>query len=56
MTDLIVFLSEEFDVEMNIIIEKLKRCLLEKRYRDQIIILNRIIQTNIILDEKAETF
>jgi hypothetical protein len=56
MTDLIVFLSEKFDVEMNIIIEKLKRCSFEKKYRAQIIILNRIIQTSIILDEKAKTF
>jgi hypothetical protein len=56
MTDLTVFLSEKFHVEMNIIIEKLRRCSLEKRYRAQIIILDRIIQTNIILDEKAKTF
>jgi hypothetical protein len=56
MTDLTVFLSEKFDVEMNTIIEKLRRCALEERYRVQIIILNRIVQTNIILDEKAETF
>jgi hypothetical protein len=56
MTDLTVFLSEKFDVEVNIIIEKLRRCSLEKRYRAQIIILDRIIQTSIILDEKAETF
>jgi hypothetical protein len=56
MINLTVFLSEKFDVEMNIIIEKLKRCSFEKKYRAQIIILNRIIQTNIILDEKAETF
>ncbi len=56
MTDLTVFLSEKFDVEVNIIIEKLRRCSFEKRYHAQIIILDRIVQTNIILDEKAETF
>jgi hypothetical protein len=56
MIDWTVFLSEKFDVEMNIIIEKLRRCSFEKKYRAQIIILNRIIQTNIILDEKAATF
>jgi hypothetical protein len=56
MTDLTVFLNEKFDVKMNIIIEKLRRCSFEEKYRAQIIILNRIIQTSIILDEKAKTF
>jgi hypothetical protein len=56
MSDIIIFLNEASEMKMNTMIEKLKSCFSEKRYRMQIIILNRIIQTNIILDEKAETF
>ncbi len=43
-------------MRMNTMIKKLKNCFLKKRYRMQTIILNRIIQTNVILDEKAKTF
>jgi hypothetical protein len=56
MTELTVFLHEKFDVNVNIIIEKLRRYSLEEKYRAQIIISNRIIQTNINLDEKTKTF
>jgi hypothetical protein len=56
MSDLIIFLNEAFEMKMNTMIEKLKSCFSKKRYRMQTIILNRIIQTNVILDEKAETF
>jgi hypothetical protein len=41
---------------MNTMIEKLKNCFSKKKYRMQTIILDRIIQTNVILDEKAKTF
>jgi hypothetical protein len=43
-------------VRMNTIIEKLKSCSSEEKYRMQIIILNRIVQTSTILDEKTKTF
>ncbi len=56
MFDLTIFLNEAFEMKMNTMIEKLKNCFSEERYRMQTIILNRIIQTNVILDEKAETF
>ncbi len=56
MSDLIIFLNEASEMKMNTMIEKLKNCFSKKRYRMQTIILNRIIQTSVILDEKAETF
>ncbi len=56
MSDLIIFLNEAFKLKMNTMIEKLKSCSSEKKYRIQTIILNRIIKTNVILDEKTKTF
>ncbi len=56
MSDLIIFLNEAFEMKMNTMIEKLKNCFSEEKYRMQTIILNRIIQTSVILDEKTETF
>ncbi len=43
-------------MKMNTMIEKLKNCFSKEKYRMQTIILNRIIQTNVILDEKTKTF
>ncbi len=56
MSDLIIFLNEASEMKVNTMIEKLKSCFSEEKYRMQTIILDRIIQTNVILDEKAETF
>ncbi len=56
MFNLIVFLNESFEKKMKQIIEKLKCCSSEKRYRAQITILDRIVQTNTILDEKTKRF
>jgi hypothetical protein len=56
MSNLTIFLKKTFEMKINTKIEKLKNCFSEKRYRMQIIILNRIIQINIILDEKTKTF
>ncbi len=56
MSDLIIFLNEASEMKMNTMIEKLKSCFSEEKYCMQTIILNRIIQTNVILDKKAETF
>ncbi len=56
MSDLIIFLNEASQMRVNTMIEKLKSCFSEEKYRMQTIILNRIIQTNVILDEKTETF
>ncbi len=56
MSDLIIFLNEASEMRMNTMIEKLKNCFSKERYRMQTIILDRIIQTSVILDEKTETF
>jgi hypothetical protein len=56
MSDLIIFLNEASEMKVNTMIEKLKSCSSKEKYRMQTIILDRIIQTNVILDEKAETF
>jgi hypothetical protein len=56
MFNLIIFLNKAFKIKMNRMIEKLKNCSSEEKYRMQTIILNRIIQTNVIFDEKAKTF
>ncbi len=56
MSDLIVFLNKVFEIKIEQIIEKLKCCLLEKKYRAQITILDWIVQTSTILDEKAKRF
>ncbi len=56
MSDLIIFLNEAFEMKVNTMIEKLKSCSAEERYRMQTIILDRIVQTNVILDEKTKTF
>jgi hypothetical protein len=56
MSDLIIFLNEASEIKMNTMIKKLKNCFSKERYRMQTIILNRIIQTNVILNEKAKTF
>jgi hypothetical protein len=56
MSDLIIFLKIAFKMKVNTMIEKLKSCFSKEKYRMQTIILNWIIQTNIILDEKIKTF
>jgi hypothetical protein len=56
MSDLIVFLNEAFEMRMKQIIEKLKCCFSAKKYRMQITILDRIVQTRTILDEKTKRF
>ncbi len=56
MSDLIVFLNEAFEMKVKQIIEKLKCCFSAKRYRMQITILDRIVQTKTILDEKTKRF
>jgi hypothetical protein len=56
MSNLTIFLNETFKMKMNTMIKKLKNCFSKKRYRMQTIILNRIIQTNVILDKKTKTF
>ncbi len=56
MSNLIIFLNEAFKMKMNIMIKKLKNCFLKEKYRMQTNILNRIIQINIIFNEKTKTF
>ncbi len=56
MSDLTIFLNETSEMKMNTMIKKLKNCSSEEKYRMQTIILDRIIQTNVILDEKIKTF
>ncbi len=56
MSDLIVFLDETFDVTIKKMIEKLRACSFEKRYQTQTIILDRIIQSNIVLEKKTTIF
>jgi hypothetical protein len=56
MSDLTIFLNEASEMKVNTMIEKLKSCSSEEKYRMQTIILDRIIQTNVILDEKTKTF
>jgi hypothetical protein len=56
MFDLIIFLNEAFEVKIDTMIEKLKCCLFAKKYRMQITIFNRIVQTKTILDEKTKIF
>ncbi len=50
------FLSETFKMKINTMIKQLKNCFSKEKYRMQTIILNRIIQMNIIFDEKTKTF
>jgi hypothetical protein len=56
MIDIVVFLDEIFKMNVNMIINKIKICSSTERYRAQIEILNRIVQSSIILDEKTELF
>jgi hypothetical protein len=56
MFDLIIFLNETSEVKIDTMIEKLKCCFSTKRYRMQITILDRIVQTRTILDEKTKRF
>ncbi len=56
MSDLTVFLDETFDVTVEKMIEKLRACSFEKRYQAQTIILDRIIQSNIVLEKKTVVF
>ncbi len=56
MSDLTIFLNETSEVKIDTMIEKLKCCLSTKKYRMQITILDRIVQTRTILDEKVKRF
>ncbi len=56
MNDLIVFLDETFDVTIEKMIEKLQTCSFEERYQAQTIILNKIIQSSIVLEKKTAIF
>jgi hypothetical protein len=56
MFDLIIFLNETSEVKIDTMIEKLKCCFSAKKYRMQITIFDRIVQTKTILDEKMKRF
>jgi hypothetical protein len=56
MSDLIIFFNETSEVKIDTMIEKLKCCFSTKKYRMQITILDRIVQTRTILDEKTKRF
>ncbi len=56
MSDLTIFLNEASEMKVDTMIKKLKCCLLTKKYRMQITILNRIVQTRTIHDEKTKRF
>ncbi len=56
MSDLTIFLNEASEMRVNTMIEKLRSCSSEEKYRMQTIILDRIVQTSVILDEKTKTF
>jgi hypothetical protein len=56
MSDLTVFLDETFDVTVEKMIEKLRACLFEERYQAQTIILDKIVQSSIVLEKKTAVF
>jgi hypothetical protein len=56
MFDLTIFLNETSEMKIDTMIEKLKCYLSAKKYRMQITILDRIVQTKTILDEKMKRF
>jgi hypothetical protein len=56
MSDLIIFFNETSEMKIDTMIKKLKCCFSAKKYRMQITILDRIVQTRTILDEKTKRF
>jgi hypothetical protein len=54
--DIAIFFDETFRMNVNMIINKIKICSFHERYRAQTESLDRIIQSNIILEKKIELF
>jgi hypothetical protein len=51
-----IFLSETSEVGIDAVIEKLKACYSNERYRAQTTILDRIVQSSTILEKKTKLF